>query len=193
MSWHPVDRMRRGAPAASSRRPKGGVRTHERAGRKRRTRAALIAAAAAVLASGTEQPAALSDLARDPAGLPALFRRLASPPSVLAQGAPDEGAVSSAREDALESQRSARPRQPRGRPVTVEPPQLLTPQQASRTLPARITRMRTRFEDWSAGTPDAERPRSFEIPDPPEDVDAPPAPDAPDGEIAIERLREEVQ
>ena len=81
----------------------------------------------------------------------------------------------------------------KGRPLTIAPQELMTPEEASRTLHTRMQRMRQRAKEAARQAVPAERPRWFEIADPPEGVGAPPAPDAVDGEITIQRMQEEVQ
>lgn len=81
----------------------------------------------------------------------------------------------------------------KGRPLTIEPQERMTPEEASRTLDTRMQRMRQRGKGAAHRALPAERPRWFEIPDPPEGVGAPPAPDTVDGEITIQRMQEEVQ
>ncbi len=76
-------------------------------------------------------------------------------------------------------------------PLTVEPQERMRPEQAARVRPERMQRMRERLEEKARRAQDEERPRWFEVPDPPEGVDAPPAPDAVDGEITVQRLQEE--
>ncbi|MGE3601007.1 MAG: hypothetical protein AB7N70_36300 [Dehalococcoidia bacterium] len=164
-------------------------------------RAAIAGAIAALLllAAATEKRARFRTPTHGVARLASLFGVgfLESPSIAVAQESllPDAAPAVGVGQDPMDAARAADEavQQFKGRPLTVEPQKVMTSEEATQTLPTRLERMRERAERADAKALDAERPRWFEVPDVPEGVDAPPAPDAADGEITIQRLQEEVQ
>lgn len=76
----------------------------------------------------------------------------------------------------------------------IEPPQELTPEQAVQSLAARKERLREFYDEWQrkaveAGSP----PEEAVILDAPPEARLPPPPDAPNGEITLERQQGEAR